>query len=257
MIEDPIFWIAAIFAVLITGVSKGGLGGLGLFAVPIMALTISPVQAAGIMLPILIVMDWVSLWSYRKLWDKLTIIRILPAAILGVALGGVFAGGVNDDIVRILVGVIAVSFPIYAAVKPFLKLTPESAPVVYATSGPWFSPMGIMAGIAAGFTSFIAHAGGPPFQAYVMPKNLEKRVYAATAVMFFTVVNLVKLIPYAALGQFDATNLKTSAMLIPLAPIGVWIGIWAVKRVNQTVFYRIIYALIFITGLKLIFDGLF
>jgi uncharacterized membrane protein YfcA len=246
MIDNPLFWVTAVISVIITGISKGGFGGLALLAVPLMALTISPVQAAGIMLPILIVMDWVSVWSYRKHWDKKLLILMLPGAILGILAAWKFAAYVDDQFVRICVGLIAVLFPIYAIFKPKSR-----EDIVVGNR-----PLGVISGIAAGFTSFIAHAGGPPFQAYAIPQGLEKRLYAGTAVMFFFVVNFVKLLPYAMLGQFDKTNLTTSLILIPLAPIGVLIGVWLLKRIDQDVFYRILYGLIFVVGLKLLWDGL-
>lgn len=244
--HDPVFWGVAVFSVLITGVSKGGFGGLALLAVPLMALVISPVQAAGIMLPILIVMDWVGVWTYRHHWDRRLLLLILPGAVLGIAAGGFLAGFVNDGIVRLCVGVIAILFPIYAVVKP------RGGDAFIAGN----RPLGFIAGIVSGFTSFIAHAGGPPFQAYAIPQNLDKQIYAGTAVMFFFVVNFVKVLPYAMLGQFDQSNLTTSLILIPIAPFGVLFGAWLVKRIDQTLFYRILYALIFSVGLKLIWDGL-
>ncbi len=244
--QDPIFWAVAVFSVLITGVSKGGFGGLALLAVPLMALVISPVQAAGIMLPILIVMDWVGVWTYRKHWDRSLLIWLLPGAILGIIAGGLLAGFVDDQAVRVVVGLIAVLFPIYAVLKP-------------SGGDGWIKnnrPLGIVSGIVAGFTSFVAHAGGPPFQAYVIPQKLEARIYAGTAVMFFMVVNFVKVLPYAMLGQFDRENLTTSLILIPIAPFGVLFGAWLIKRIDQTLFYRILYGLIFSVGLKLLWDGL-
>lgn len=108
----------------------------------------------------------------------------------------------------------------------------------------------------AGFTSFVSHAGGPPFQMYVLPLKLDKTLYAGTGVIFFAVVNAVKLPPYFALGQFSAANLMTSAMLIPLAPLATFAGAWLVKRVDQTLFYRITYAALIPVGLKLIWDGI-
>lgn len=246
MLHDPIFWAVAVISVLITGISKGGFGGLALLAVPLMALVISPVQAAGIMLPILIVMDWVSVWSYRKHWDRRLLWLTLPGAVAGIVLGGLLAGFVDDQFVRICVGLIAVSFPLYIFFKPkgqasFVKDN---------------KPMGVVAGSIAGFTSFIAHAGGPPFQAYAIPQDLNKREFAGTSVMFFFVVNMVKVIPYAMLGQFDSANLKTSLILVPLAPVGVLIGVWLVKKMDQQLFFRIIYLLIFSVGIKLLWHGL-
>lgn len=243
--HDPIFWAVAVFSVLITGISKGGFGGLALLAVPLMALVISPVQAAGIMLPILIIMDWVGVWTYRKHWDRTLLLLTLPGAMLGIVAGGFLAGYVDDQVVRIVVGVIAVLFPIYTVFKPrggdaFIKNN---------------RPLGVISGTVAGFTSFVAHAGGPPYQAYAIPQGLDKRIYAGTAVMFFCVLNFVKVVPYAMLGQFDQTNLTTSLILIPIAPFGVLFGAWLVKRIDQTLFYRILYGLIFSVGLKLLWDG--
>jgi len=245
MIENPLFWASAIFAVVITGISKGGFGGLGLFAVPIMALTISPIQAASIMLPILILMDWISGWNYRKHFDPKLVMRMLPAAIFGIGVGWAFAGFVTDDAVRIIVGLIAIGFPLYNWFGPKSGLAAIKDSKI----------AGHIAGGLAGFTSFVAHAGGPPFQAYAIPQGLPHRIYAGSAVMFFFVINAVKLVPYAALGQLDMTNLTTSAMLLPIAPIGVLLGVWMTKRIDGLLFYRIIYALIFITGLKLLWDA--
>jgi|TARA_R110002049_G_scaffold29305_13_gene99614 uncharacterized membrane protein YfcA len=232
--------------VVITGISKGGFGGLALLAVPLMALTISPLQSAGIILPILIVMDWVSVWAYRKHWDRNILFLMLPGAIVGIATGTFLAGYLNDQIVLVCVGAIALIFPLYAVFKP------KGRKDVIAGN----RPLGFIAGTVAGFTSFVAHAGGPPFQAYALPQNLEKRVYAGTAVMFFFVVNFVKILPYAMLGQLDQANLTISLILIPLAPIGVLIGVALVKRIDHQTFYRIMYGLIFAVGLKLIWDGL-
>ena len=245
MIENPLFWVCAIVAVIITGISKGGFGGLGLFAVPIMALTIPPIQAASIMLPILILMDWVSGWSYRKHFDKGLVFRLLPAAIFGIGVGWALAGFVTENAVRIIVGLIAVAFPLYNWFGPKSGLAAIKDSVI----------AGHIAGGLAGFTSFIAHAGGPPFQAYAIPQGLPHRIYAGSAVMFFFIINAVKLVPYAALGQLDMTNLTTSAVLLPIAPIGVLFGVWLTKRIDGMLFYRIIYGLIFITGLKLLWDA--
>ena len=244
--QAPLFWVTAVVAVLLTGVSKGGFGGLAILAVPILSLTISPIQGAAIMLPILILMDWTSVAAYRKSWDKDLITRMLPPAVLGIGVGWALAGFVTDDGVRIVVGLIAVAFPLWKWFGPGRGLQAIAD-----------SPLaGRIAGAVAGFTSFIAHAGGPPFQAYALPQNLDHRVYAGTGVMFFFAVNAVKLIPYAALGQFSGENLATSLVLLPLAPLGVLAGVWMVKRMDGAVFYRIIYGLVFVTGCKLLWDGM-
>ena len=245
MFDQPLFWICAIISVIVTGISKGGFGGIALLAVPLMSLVISPVQAAGIMLPILIVMDWVSLWAYRKSWDKALLLLMIPASLVGVALAWSFAAYLDDQFLRLCVGLIALLFPIYAVLKPRGR-----ASLVKNNK-----PLGFLAGAVAGVTSFIAHAGGPLFQAYAIPQELEKKTYVGTGVIFFAVLNFVKLLPYAMLGQFDKSNLTTSLVLMPLAPIGVLIGVWLVNRINQDMFYRILYGIIFCVGLKLLWDA--
>lgn len=246
MITEPLFWVCAVIAVLLTGISKGGFGGVALIAVPLMALVISPVRAAGIMLPILIVMDAVSLWAYRRKFDAALIFLMLPGALVGIAIGGLTAGFVSDRFVLLCVGSIALAFSVYSVFKPkgnagFIKGN---------------KPIGVIAGLIAGFTSFLAHAGGPPYKVYAIPQGLDKEVFAGTSVMFFAVVNVVKLIPYFMLGQFDRANLTTSLILIPLAPIGVLLGVWMIKRISQEAFYKFLYAMVFIVGVKLLWDGI-
>jgi uncharacterized membrane protein YfcA len=124
------------------------------------------------------------------------------------------------------------------------------------TSQPHHTLKGRFWGVVAGFTSFVSHAGGPPFQMYALPLKLDKTVYVGTGVIFFAVVNAIKLPAYFALGQFTAQNLLTSAILIPLAPLATLAGAWLVKRVDQTLFYRITYAALLPVGVKLIWDGL-
>ena len=113
-----------------------------------------------------------------------------------------------------------------------------------------------MLGIASGFTSFVAHAGSPPINAYVLPLRLSPLTYAATMSVFFAAVNLSKWIPYAWLGLIDMRNMATSLALMPLAPIGVWLGIRATKRIDPAWFYRLAYAGMALTGAKLLYDGL-
>lgn len=245
MIDNPFFWLTACVAVLITGISKGGFGGVAILAVPLMALTISPIAAAGIMLPILVVMDGFSILAWRKYWRKSYLYFMLPGALVGVLIGTAFADKVNDDFVRIMVGLVAVGFALYAITGTL------GAKMLTAAGRQW----GVVASIAAGFTSFVAHAGGPPFQAYMIPQGLEKKVYTGTSVLFFAFLNAIKIPPYAYLGQLSVANLTTSLILIPLAPLGVWLGVWLNRRVAQDRFYQILYGLVLLVGIKLLVDG--
>lgn len=246
MIVDPWFYFAAVPAILLTGISKGGFaGGIGLVAVPLMALTVSPVQAAGIMLPILIVMDLIGVRAYRHAFDKQNLLLLLPGAAVGIGIGALLAGSVEDDHVRLLIGVIAVTF-----VANYLFSHINERPPL----GPG-RVRGTFWGMVGGFTSFVAHAGSPPFQIYMLPQRPDKTIYVGTSVMFFTLVNFIKLPAYAALGQLAPGNLMTSLVLLPLAPLGMILGLKLHHKIPEKPFFRLTYALITIVGLKLIHDG--
>lgn len=247
MSTDLVFFAIAIPAVLLTGLSKGGFGGgLAMMGTPLLALVISPVRAAAIMLPVLILMDIVALLSYRG-QVKWTIIRqMIPGALAGIALGWATAAYVEENAIRVVVGVIAILFALNQALADRLKRPPTREHLPRATF--W--------GVVAGYTSFVSHAGGPPFQAYTLPLKMDKLLFAGTGVVFFAIVNAVKVAPYLALGQFSAENLRASAMLLPIAVVGVLSGVWAVRRVSQGVFYQITYVAMIVIGSKLVYDGL-
>ena len=245
MITDPIFYFAAIPAVIIVGLSKGGFGGIALLAVPILSLVADPIKSAAIMLPILLAMDVVALWIYRGLYDRSSLIALLPAAMLGIFFGWLTAAWVTADFVRFVVGTISILFTL----DHWLKFRPA----FHGRPGPI---KGLICGAGAGFTSFIAHAGAPPFQFYMIPIRLEPRVFVGTGVIFFAVVNAVKVLPYTLLGQFETENLLTSLVLLPLAPLSTLAGFALVKIISVDLFYRITYLIVFVIGLKLIWDEL-
>ncbi len=240
---DPLFWVLCTLAVLITGVSKGGLGIAGGLSVPILALVISPVQAAAIMLPILIVMDWVGVWAYRRDWDRKNMAIMLPAGILGVGIGWITFKYLNENAIRIILGLIAVCFVLHAIFKP--QAAPTKPAVI---KGGFWSAL-------SGLTSFIAHSGGPPLSVYMLPQRLPKAVHVGTTVIYFTAINLVKVIPYLALGLFDARNLTTALVLAPLGAVGILIGIQVQKKLPTLWFFRVSYAALALTGMKLLYDG--
>ncbi|MAA98820.1 MAG: hypothetical protein CMN87_16640 [Stappia sp.] len=246
-ISDPHFYMFAIPAVLLVGLAKGGFGGpLSMLGVPLMSLTIPPVQAAGIMLPILVVMDWSGVFAYRGNFDRRSLAILLPGAIVGITLGYFTAAIVSDAHVRILVGLVAMLF----ALNSFVGRARDGEPRPHR---PW---IGRFWGFLSGFTSFVSHAGGPPYQIYMLPLRLHPVHLAGTTVIFFTTMNAIKLVPYAALGQFDAENLATSAVLLPLAPLATLGGVWLVRRIDPSLFYRLTYAAVGIIGAKLLYDGI-
>ena len=249
MITDPWFYAAAIPAVLLFGISKGGFGGgLGTAAVPLMALVISPVQAAAILLPILCVMDLVALWKFRGKWVWPELKILLPASLLGILVGTLLFEYMSASVVRLIVGVVAITFTLHFWIS---KRRSGSAGLAnYPRS------YGMLGASVAGFTSFVAHAGGPPISMYLLRRPLDRTDFAATTIVFFAVVNYVKLVPYAWLGQFDTANLVTSAALVVLAPVGVLIGAWLHQRVTDRFFFALVYVLLFAVGLKLVIDGI-
>jgi hypothetical protein len=247
LITDPAFYIAAIPAVLLFGIAKGGFGGgPGVMAVPLMALLVSPVQAAAILLPILCVMDLVSLWAYRGRWVLSELRLLLPASLAGIAAGTWMFGMMSPAVIRLMLGIIAVVFTVHHWVQTLRPGSPQNK----------FPPSaGVVAAATAGFTSFVAHAGGPPISMYLLRRHLDRTAFVGTTVVFFAVVNYVKLIPYSWLGQFDGSNLSTSLVLAPLAPVGVAMGVWLHNRVTDRLFFRVAYTLLFVVGLKLMYDG--
>lgn len=245
MLSDPAFYLVSVPAVLLYGVAKGGFGGaVAILAVPLMTLMMAPAQAAAILLPILVVMDFVVVYSYRGHFDGRALRLLLPGALAGVLGGFLLADRMNDDLMRLLVGTVALLFGIQALLGWLSKVGRTHNPLAASAFG-----------TLAGFTSFSIHAGGPPLTMYLLPKQLPPMVYAGTAGLFFWVVNLAKLPPYYALGQFTPDNLVYSAVLVPLAPVGVLLGRRLVRLSHPRVYYRIIAVFLIIVGIKLLFDG--
>ena len=249
MIDDPVFYLAAVPAVLLFGIAKGGFGGgLGVAAVPLMALVVSPVQAAGILLPLLCVMDLFGLWAYRAHLNPGMQKFLLPGAIAGIVIGTALFEYMSPSVIRLILGVIAIVFTLnhWLGLSEWLAahMRRAGAPAAAASGG------------VAGFTSFVAHAGGPPLNIYLLTQKMDRTGFVGTTVLFFAVVNYTKLIPYAWLGQLDATNLWTSLVLAPLAPAGIFLGLWLHRRVSDKLFFRIAYTMLFIVGCKLFYDGL-
>jgi uncharacterized membrane protein YfcA len=243
---DIYFWAIAALAVLIVALSKSGLlGSLGLVGVPLLSLVMPARDAAGMLLPLLLVMDAIAVWTYRKEADWRILRLMLPGAAVGTIIGWVLWSFVSDAMVLLFVGILTLLF-VLDAILPLRKKLEGLPP-----SKPW----GAVWGGAAGFTSFISHTGGPPFQIYVLPQKLTPVLYAGTSAFFFAIVNTAKLIPYFFLGQLNVSNLSHAAILAPLAIVGVIAGVWLVRRISVKRFYQITYWLVFLLALKLIYDG--
>ena len=248
MITDWHFYALAVPAVILLGLSKGGFAGMGALSLPLLAFAIDPVRAAAITLPILIAQDVVGVWAFRRTVDWRLLGWMLPGSVLGIALGYAFAASVSSAAVMAMVGAISVLFGAYR-----LRAARHAAPGGTARWPEW---IGSLFGIASGFTSQIAHVGQPPFQLWVLPRNLPRDMLVGTTAIFFAATNWIKVPAYWALGQFTAANVMTSAALLPLALVATVAGVRLVRRVDAARFYTAIHVLMILVGIALVAEAI-
>lgn len=246
MITDPAFYAVAVPAVLLAGISKSGFGaGFGALTTPLMAMAVPVPQAAAIMLPVLAAID---VFGLARLWrerDAALLRLLLPAGLLGTALGALLFGVLSARAVAALVGVLTLLF---VAIRVFTPPRADARPLPR-----W---LGFTLGTVSGVTSFVVHAGSPPLAFYVLPLKLPPLTFAATMSVFFAAINFAKWLPYAWLGLIDTRNLTTSAVLLPLVPLGVWVGVRFAQRLPAALFYRVFTIGMLLTGGKLLWDAL-
>jgi uncharacterized protein len=242
MAFDTYFALAGL-ASLLVGLSKGGLPTVGMLAVPILSLYMSPVKAAVLLLPIYIISDVVSVWLYRKDFSASNLKILVPAGVLGVFIGWLTASFTSDTAVKLMIGCMGVGF----CLSTWLRRTPQAKQAVNLKKGLFWGTM-------AGFTSFISHAGGPPFQIYVLPQRLPKVQFAGTATLLFAVINAAKILPYQLLQPYAYDDLLRAANLIPFALLGTVIGAYVTKRIADVWFYRLVQVGLFVVSIKLISD---
>jgi uncharacterized membrane protein YfcA len=247
MLSDPAFLAIAILAVLLSGLSKSGFGGaMGGLSVPLMSLMITTPQAAAIMLPILLVMDALGLMVFRGQSDHANLRIIIPGAMLGIVLGALTFHLVDPRWIKGLIGIEAFLFGIDRLRK--LRADSKGCPPGVAKGLVWSS--------ISGFTSFISHAGGPPILQFLLPQGMDRVRMVGTTVIYFSVVNFAKLLPYGILGLLDLSNLSTALLLLPVAPVGYWIGLKLLKVLPPAPFNLVVAVAMLLTGLKLIADAL-
>lgn len=245
---DPWLWLAAAPAMLVAGAGKGGFGGAGAFAAtPLLALALPPAQALGVMLPLLMVIDVATLAAYWRRWSWPDARALMGAGALGVALAWLLFGLIPPAATQLAIGLLALAFVAFRLAQARGWSPRGEAGFDAGRAWLW--------GAAAGFTSFIGHAGGPPAAMALVPRQLDKTAYQATIVLAFWWINLVKLGPYAALGLVDGANLGWSLALAPLALLGVALGVIGHRRVSQRWFDAIILAALVVTGAKLAYEG--
>lgn len=240
------FWSLAVIASIFVGMGKGGLPVVGMLGVPVLSLAISPIAAAGLLLPVYVLSDMFGLYAYRHAFDRRVLMIIVPGMVFGVAVGWATAHMVPEWAVTALVGLIGSVFAVSALIKK-----PVDGPPRRAIVGP-----GLFWGSIAGFTSFVSHTGGPPYQVYTLPLRMSKLVFAGTSTIAFAIINAVKLVPYYFLGQLNPGNLKIAVFLMPPAALAVFLGVKLVKWLPEKVFFRVVTWALLAVSLKLIWDGL-
>jgi uncharacterized protein len=245
VITDPLFYLAAVPAVIFLGLSKGGFSGIGMVSTPLLAIIMAPLEAAAILLPIILLQDAFSVWVYRRVWDPWNLKVLVPGAVVGVGLAWGFAAYVPDSVIRLVVGLIALGFVGYAVIRrnrPMPQHRPNAA-------------HGVFWGAMSGFTTTLIQIGAPPYYAFVLPQRMEKMIFVGTTVMFFAAANAMKIGPYFALGQFTPAGLATSALLCPLAIASNYLGIYLVRKTPETMFYLITNWTVFLIGCELTRQG--
>lgn len=244
MVFDGYFLLASLAALLV-GLSKGGLSSVGMLAVPLLSLALSPVHAASLLLPIFVASDMVGILLYRKHFDALNLKILVPAGLLGILLGWLTASVVSEAAVKLLIGVIGLSFCLNLWLKKGQAIQPRS---------PNWLP-GTFWGALSGFTSFISHAGAPPYQVYMLPQQLPKIQFAGTTTLFFAFVNAAKIIPYHHLRPYNISDVWSAAALIPFALLGTVVGAYLTRRLADRWFFLFIQVGLFALSLKLIVDA--
>ena len=239
-----VYMALASLAALLVGLSKGGLPTIGMLAVPVLSMVMSPVKAAVLLLPIYIISDVVSVWLYRKDFSMPNLKVLVPASILGIFMGWLTASYTSDSAVKLLIGCIGIGF----CLNIWLRKIPQPTQGVNLKKG-------IFWGMLAGFTSFISHSGAPPFQVFVLPQKLPKAEFAGTATILFAVINLAKIGPYQNLSPYSVEDLTKAAVLIPFALAGTYLGAFLTRRIADAWFFKLVQTGLFLVSLKLIADA--
>jgi uncharacterized protein len=244
--SGALFLICGGLAAIFIGLSKGGVPIIGMLGVPVLALSMSPLRAAALLLPIYVVTDMFGLWAYRREFSPRNLAILVPAAVMGIMIGWATASLVSEAFVTLLVGFIGLSYCLDLWRKRHRTLAPKAADV----------PRGLFWGALTGFTSFVSHSGAPPYQMYVMPQRLSKLVFAGTSTILFAIINAVKLLPYWALGQLNGESLHAAAALFPIGIAATFAGVRIVRILSEEKFYRLVTMGLCLVSAKLIYDGL-
>lgn len=246
-VDGTYFWALGALAAFCVGLSKGGLPAFGMLGVPLLSLAISPVAAAGLLLPVFVFSDFFGVWAYRREFRGDVVRIAIVGTTAGALIGWITASMVSEQFVRLLIGVIGTVFALNLLLRRKVSGPPKEA-----TWG-----KGVFWTTVAGFTSFVSHAGAPPWQVWVLPLGMSKLVFAGTTTIVFAIMNATKIVPYYFLGQLELQNLRIAAVLFLPAVVAVFIGYRLVKVIPDKVFFKIVAWALLAVSSKLIWDGLF
>ena len=247
MNETVLFWVAALVASFFVGGSKGGLPMVAILSVPIMSLVMPPMKGAALLLPVYIISDVYGIWIYRHSFSKRNLAILIPATAIGIVAGYLLAGRTDEDVVRVVIGAVGLSF---------LAMRMRARVMGRSEARPADVPRGMFWGAVSGFTSFVSHAGGPAFQAYVLPQKLPKMMFAGTSTILFAIVNLLKVPPYMALGLMETGDIDVMLVLAPVAILGAWVGYRLTRLIPEQTFFVIVEVALLVISVNLIRVGL-
>ncbi len=243
--DGGLFWTLAVLSAILVGMGKGGMPVVGMLSVPVLAQVMHPVAAAGLLLPVYVVSDMFGLYAYRHAFDRRILAIMIPSMTIGVVLGYLTATVVSEGWVTVLIGVIGVIFALNLLLRRKTKAQARKAEIA----------PGLFWGTLTGFTSFVSHSGGPPYQVYTLPLGLQKAVFAGTSTIAFAYCNAIKLIPYYMLDQINLASLEKAIVLMPVAAGAVFLGVYLVKLLPEKLFFQLVTWALLLVSLKLIWDG--
>lgn len=257
--------LAAAAGVIVLGMAKSGFGGgVGIIAVPLFALAFGAERGNGILLPLLIAADILSVHHHWGTWDKRTLRILAPGTLLGIALGSAIlfyivrllpthtslsataARAASENMLALITGIISVLYVILDQIRQRFAAGWQFRPGAKS---------GFAAGAAVGVVSTLAHAAGPVAAIFLLQQNMPRQAFMGTTVIYFFAVNTIKLIPYIALALINPKSLGVGLVFLPLVPLGTYLGARLNRRMSDKVFKVIVLTVVFLGGIQLIWDS--
>ena len=246
---DPLFfYLVGLPTVFLIALSKGAFGGgLAILGIPLLSFVMPPLDAAIVVAPLVSFMDLFAFGSFGpRTWSKRDLLWLMPCLVIGIGIGYFFFTRVDPHLVEASIAAVTLLFTAHWFLHG-RRVKPSHMPVS--------PPLAILAGTVSGFTTFVAHSGGPPVNMYLLRRGLNKTIYAGTNLAIFMLGNLVKLVPYGVLAYAKPSTLISAALLAPIVPVGVWAGVYLHHRLEQSRLFFWCYLLLAAAAAKLLFDA--